>query len=183
MSRLGPIALLVFLSSTAAASACCLFKCCNKSAVYDGPSISPGETGVRSASKQYLKITFVGGFKPDSTNNVVQDIPTTQDLEVIVESNFDPSTSNPELNLADDGPFPVAAAVTATAGKKYKPKKIIGPKALTAGSTSPPTPPPAATWQTIYEIPKADLSAGRRYSLQATAGTIGSNRVTFHTPP
>lgn len=180
MSRLGPIALLVILSSTAAASACCLFKCCFKSGGQGGLWTAPGDAEARSLLPRTLKITRVGGFAPDSTNTVTQDIPTTQNLEVIVESNFDPSTSNPELTLTDEGPFPVAAVPT-TAAKKYKPKKIIGPVAMMASPG--PAPPPAATWQMIYEIPKTDLSAGRRYSLIATAGTITSNRVKFHTAP
>ena len=183
MSRFGLLAFLMVVCSSAAASACCLFKCCHKPVVY----LPAGQTTVPpepfAGSKGTVKITQVDGEAPDSTNNIHHDVPSTNNLIVVVESDFDPSLGNPQLTLTDLGPRS-ALVLTEKSKKKYKPFKIQKkpkPDLAPAPSPGPAPPPPGTVWQAFYLIPSSDLSRGHNYSIFATVGTATSNTVTFHT--
>lgn len=191
MSRIGPIAFLILLTSAAAASACCFFKCCSKY----GPAgaVSPGEDPSKlsphTLAAATLRITSVDAEAPNTSNNITHDIDSTRSVQVIVESNFDPSASNPELTVTDQGPRSLgptpAPTVTARPTKKYRPTRIQekpSPKGSTPAPTTPaPGPPPSRIWQTFYTIPASDLLPGHNYSVYATAGSVTSSTVTFHT--
>jgi hypothetical protein len=181
MSRLGPIAFLVVLSSVAAASACCIFKCCYKSAAVpvEGQGVEPSKMGFGAPT---IKISSVGGQSPVA-NDIPSDIDPRSDLTVTVDYNFDPTSSDPELQLTDNGPRS-SDVPEKLRHKKYKPKIIHEKPKVTSTSPSPgPGPPVAKAWEAIFVIPSSDLTPSHKYSLAATAGSLASATVTFRTGP
>jgi hypothetical protein len=134
-----------------------------------------------------LQITQVDTQAPDSTNNIPNAIDSTRDLQVIVESNFDPSLGNPELTCTDNGPrTDMSKQIRKT--KKYRPFKILQkPQPVERSSalpgSAPPPPPIGRVFQMFYLIPSSDLLPAHNYTLVATVSTLTSPSVTFHTAP
>jgi len=178
MSRIGLTAIMLVVISATAASACCFFKCCFKSS-------SPGAIPVPTTVKASMSISSV-----DSQTPVLNDIANAVDHpkeDIVVESDFDPTSANPELTVTDDGPRTAAVPTVTTSSKKYKPVKILKvekptPVAAPAPGPSPAPPPskPGPVWLTFYSV---DLDPYHNYRTFATAGTMTTSTVTFRTKP
>jgi hypothetical protein len=159
MTRLGPIAFLVVLSSVAAASACCFFKCCYKSASLEG-------TGDRPPLSETITIVSVAGQTP-VMGNIPNPVDSTMPVEVLVDYNVKPT--DPELILTDLGPRSDATPKK-RGHKHYKAKKVTVIETIRG-----------KVWQATFEIPLGDLTTSENYSLVATDGVVSSSSVTFQT--
>jgi len=182
MSRIGLTAIMLVVISATAASACCFFKCCFKSS---SPGAVPADVHALSTGLT-LRIVSV-----DSQTPVLNDIPSAVDHpkeDIVVESDFDPSLSNPELTVTDDGPRTAAVAVPTKSPKKYRPIRIEkkprpkpGPAPTPGPGPAPgPIPDPNFIWLAIYSV---DLEANHNYRAYATAGTVTTSTVTFRSKP
>jgi len=85
MFRSGLAAALLALTWTAAADACCLFKCLGRPT---GPSYVASPVPTRMVAATSLSVTMIGG-KSVSTNQVVTDVDASQDVQVVVTEHYD----------------------------------------------------------------------------------------------
>lgn len=202
-----PLSFLAVLSAVLAAGgayACCIFKSAGP-----GPPAVTAATGTATAPAAlmqptagyvpYLEIYSVGGYAPDASWNVVQDLPAgTVEIDVDADANVYWTTSI-DLYVTDLGPI---GSITPTAKKEPKRYKISKPPRLKQKAVHPkppavradalptaPAPPPPQViwvWELIYDV---DVEAGHKYSAYAQAdywngwnsGTATSHTVTFHT--
>lgn len=183
MSRIGLSVVVLTLLAATAAYACCLFKCCSKP--------SNDDRSIKTSSvTPLIRINSI-----DSQAPMLNDIPGEVNhpkIDVIVEIDFDPGPTGPDLNVTDDGVRTAAVAVAATVAKSYRPKRLMKvprPKPVTAPVPTPgpapgpipgPTPDPQFFWQAVYTI---DVDAKHNYRAYATATSVSSSTITFRTKP
>jgi hypothetical protein len=183
MSRIGLSAVVLALFSATAASACCFFKCCFKSSAADGPVKTIVTTPL-------IRINSIDAQAPVS-NNIPNECGQPK-VDVIVELDFEPGPSSPELNVTDDGPRIAAAVVAKASTRPYRPRRVVKlprPKTVVAPAPGPspgpapipgPIPDPNFIWQAIYTI---DVDKNHNYRAYATGSGVSSSTVTFRTRP
>jgi hypothetical protein len=202
MRQLSFLAVLSAVLAAEGAYACCIFKFAGP-----GPPAATAATAAAPAAHMqpttgyvpYLEIYSVGGYAPDATWNVVQDLSAgTVEIDVDADANVYWTTSI-DLYVTDLGPI---GSITPTAKKEPKRYRISKPPRLKqkavnpkpagvradALPTDPVPPPPPVTW--VWDLGyNVDLEAGHKYSAYAqgdywngwNSGTATSHTVTFHT--
>ncbi|HKB05921.1 MAG TPA: hypothetical protein VKD90_27250 [Gemmataceae bacterium] len=174
--------LALFAAGTAHA---CFFKC------FRGKPVEAVEPpAVREFERApYLVIVSVNGQAPDPvTGWIPNGIDSTQDLEVVVESNVQIPDPGPDLILTDEGPHTITISKAKVVPKsrtykRYKHQKKPHPVAAGAEGVGAD----AVLWQSFFKVPGGtggDLSPNRNYRLDAKyPGVVSADPVRFWTLP